>query len=378
MADTTLLLFPEDVIYKILSRLPIKSLARFRCVCKSWLKYIDSPYLRTIHVKEEPTPLLFQPFPFVPHKMRISFLRGVKKDPVLDLCYKTNSYYYNIRFLGSCNGLILLHFEQQEPYDAGIYRFVVIDPLTKGRHCLPPVSVKIRSESDGPCRAVGIGFDDSTNTFKTVFSFLKKRKVVCTLVHSSGMSLWRKIAQNPAYPIIGVGVFSDGRLHWLTCDSEELSEYVYFRKIVWFDVKTEEFGLPMDPPEGCHPRGPHNGFASRLVDLNGEVGFVYIGPSSIKLWILKHEEWVLHCSFDLGPILPEEYFVYKVEVFGCWNKDGDILLTCDGRERLFVYTLKSGDLRQVELYDPKDGFPYIEMYQSSFLSVNTSAYYYSS
>ncbi|KAK9061095.1 hypothetical protein SSX86_018275 [Deinandra increscens subsp. villosa] len=376
MADPTLLLFPEDVIYKILSRLPIKSLARFRCVCKLWLKYIDSLYLRTIHVKEEPTPIMFQRFPSnVPHKMRISFLRGVKMDPVLDLCYKTNSYYYNIQFIGSCNGLILLRFKQENPYDARTYRFVVIDPLTKGRHCLPPVSVKIRSDSDGPCRAAGIGFEDSTNTFKTVFSFLRKRKMVCTLVHSSGMRSWRKIAQNPAYPIIGGGVFSDGRLHWLTCDSGD--EYVYFRKIVWFDVKTEEFGLPMDPPEGWHPKGPHNGFVIHLVDLNGEVGYAYIGPISIKLWILKHEEWVLHCSFDLGRILPE-YSVYDVQVWGCWNKDGDILLTCDGREGLFVYTLKSGDLQQVELCDPEDGFPYIVMYQSSFLSVNTSAYYYSS
>lgn len=34
---------PEDVVLKILSMLPAKSLLRFRCVCKSWLFLIGTP-----------------------------------------------------------------------------------------------------------------------------------------------------------------------------------------------------------------------------------------------------------------------------------------------------------------------------------------------
>ncbi|KAK9061046.1 hypothetical protein SSX86_018226 [Deinandra increscens subsp. villosa] len=357
MTDHTLL-FPEDIIYKILSRLPIKSLARFRCVCKLWLKYINDPYLRTIHVKEEPAPLLFERGSFDDsNKIQISFLRGttsLQQDPILDLCSK--SPYYSIQFLGSCNGLILVRYEQS-PSRAGIYRFAVINPLSKRHHNLPPIPINIRSgltDRHDPCVAAGIGFDDSTNTFKTVFSILKnsKRNVVCTMVHSSGTSSWRKIAQiNPANPIIGAGVFSDGRLHWLTCN-HGFREYNYLRKVVWFDVRTEEFGMPIDPPKGWR-WSPPDPYPYELVDLNGEVGYAFFGRTGVKLWILKHDEWVLHCSFDPSLIWPK-YYDYDAEVSGCWNKDGDILLNCDDAERLFVlFSLIFRDKRcyWIDLFD---------------------------
>ncbi|GAB2301141.1 hypothetical protein Dimus_035174 [Dionaea muscipula] len=38
---------PEDVVVEILAKLPVKSLIRFKCVCKSWLCLIGSVYLAT-------------------------------------------------------------------------------------------------------------------------------------------------------------------------------------------------------------------------------------------------------------------------------------------------------------------------------------------
>ena len=41
---------PGDVILNILARLPVKSLFRFRCVCKSWDSLITSPYFISTHL----------------------------------------------------------------------------------------------------------------------------------------------------------------------------------------------------------------------------------------------------------------------------------------------------------------------------------------
>nr|GEZ58108.1 hypothetical protein [Tanacetum cinerariifolium] len=55
---------PSKIILDIFSRVPIKYLARSRCVSKVWCKYIDDPYLVIIHDKrvvDEPTPILYYP-----------------------------------------------------------------------------------------------------------------------------------------------------------------------------------------------------------------------------------------------------------------------------------------------------------------------------
>ncbi|KAI3798538.1 hypothetical protein L1987_33815 [Smallanthus sonchifolius] len=95
--------------------------------------------------------------------------------------------------------------------------------------------------------------------------------------------------------------------------------------IVWFDVKTEEFGL-LDPPK---PKGGHWNIEHQLVDLNGELcgGFVS----------------------------------------GCWNKEGGILLTSNGGKWLFVYCLKTGSYRRVDRGDRCEAV--IRMYQSSLFSI---------
>ncbi|GKF03024.1 F-box domain containing protein, partial [Tanacetum coccineum] len=49
-------------LFDILSKLPSKSLLRFRCVSKLWREYIDDSYFVSVHdkqVTEDPTPIIF-------------------------------------------------------------------------------------------------------------------------------------------------------------------------------------------------------------------------------------------------------------------------------------------------------------------------------
>ncbi|KAK9062188.1 hypothetical protein SSX86_019374 [Deinandra increscens subsp. villosa] len=363
MADDQL---PEDIIYGILSRLPVKSLARSRCVCKPWLEYIDHPYLKTIHLKQELTPIIFH------HHQKqctFSFLRvieatsTVQNDPVSEFCCD-DDYSTTLKVLGLCNGLTLVCFDT--------FNLAHINPLSKQRYDLPPVKISHdRNSRIDPyyLYSAGIGFDDSINSFYKTVCVVRKsvyrcswedvdvvQEHLCTLVHGSGASEWREIRKLPAYPITGAGVFSHGRMYWLA-DSQFWTPEEG-TKVVWFDVKTEEFGLT-EPPEWKEGHWVD----SQLVDLSGEVGFAYMDRFRVELWILKGGEWVVHCGFDIDLSCD-----YVEAVPGWWNEEGDVLLTSDRGRRLMVYAPRTGELRRVGGLDDRcEGD--VVMYRGSLFSM---------
>src|SRR3954466_4024546 len=57
MAETTVFL-PLELIIEILLKLPVKTLLRFRCVCKSWLSLISNNSFATSHFELAATPRL--------------------------------------------------------------------------------------------------------------------------------------------------------------------------------------------------------------------------------------------------------------------------------------------------------------------------------
>nr|GFB24991.1 hypothetical protein [Tanacetum cinerariifolium] len=161
------------------------------------------------------------------------------------------------------------------------------------------------------------------------------KKNLCTMVHVFGTNSWREIPQVPSYPIYGKAVFAIGCLHWLASYTDIRTEDGG-RPVIWFDVEKEEFGL-IDPPKRMY----------QVVDLNGEVG--YVCNRTMEVWLLNHKkEWVPHSRFK-EEIVPDGLFI---DVIGCWNKDGDILIRSICGNPLYafyVYNLKSGVLHKTNL-----------------------------
>nr|GEU56509.1 RNA-directed DNA polymerase, eukaryota [Tanacetum cinerariifolium] len=102
----------------------------------------------------------------------------------------------------------------------------------------------------------------------------------------------------------------------------------------------EEFGLIEYPKSMCDIWRNYT-YYDQLVDLNGEVG--YVCTKTMEFWLLNHKkEWVPHCRFK-EKIVPHGFLI---DVIGCWNKDGDILIKIISGDPLYafyVYNLKSGD-----------------------------------
>ncbi|GJY56741.1 F-box domain containing protein [Tanacetum coccineum] len=284
----------------------------------------------------------------------------------------------SIKVQGSCNGLICLSQDDGHV----VTSLAVIHPLRKECYELPPLPLCFEKHMHR--ESCGLGFDAFTNTYKMVCVSLKEymppnkpdmvKKNLCTMVHVFGTNSWREIPQVPSYRITGKAVFANGCLHWLVSHIGIKNEDGG-REVIWFDVEKEEFGL-IDPPKRmCHIWRKYS-CRYQVVDLNGEVG--YVCCRSMEVWVLnKQKEWVPHCRFEKETV-PDGY----IDVIGCWNKDGDILIKCmmreNGRYIFLVYNLKSGVLHKTDVAGPADGpSPDIFMYPntlSSIHGINTNSF----
>nr|GEZ66127.1 hypothetical protein [Tanacetum cinerariifolium]GEZ66140.1 hypothetical protein [Tanacetum cinerariifolium] len=367
------------------------------------------PYLANIHAKEETQLVVFDEFlalssdgtsvnrPCILSYLRIdkfsdgAFAKEVKKDSISKFTTRGGSFRFtkggSFRFtqnhiVGYCNGvflssqahglgttLVVIYPRKKECYeltswsdDLGVsyIRGLGFDDATERSDGQLPKSLPCTSRVFYSC---GIGLDDSTKTYKIV-CIMRKRKVdeatneFCTLVLVFGTSSWREIPNPPCYgSMTNEGVFVHGCLHWYTHCSQ---------KIVCFDVKKETFKL-IDSPKYLE----NYCVANQLVDLHGELGLVYhVDNVSMEMWLLKNNQWMLHCKLDRKQTIPKDCLNYKqpipddcqviIKVLGCGNKDGEIFMTTDdpGEKRLLVYNSKSGVLKQVKFIDREDRCKY--------------------
>ncbi|GJX59596.1 F-box domain containing protein [Tanacetum coccineum] len=340
---------PSNIILDIFSRVPVKYLARSRCVSKVWCKYIDDPYLVIIHDKRvvEPTPILYHPNLSCE---RICFHVIESKQP--------GTTHYGL-----------------EPKEGSFLEYLRKEPLSRSSM----FEIQVRGACSESC---GLGFDTSTNNWKMVCVLLKQhappdkpdmvKKNLCTMVHVFGTNSWREIPQVPSYPITGKAVFVKGYLHWLVSDLDIRTEDGG-RPVIWFDIEKEEFGLIDSPKRMCDVWRDYSCSYDQVVDLNGEVG--YVCTRTMEFWLLNHKKkWVPHCRFK-EEIVHDGY----IDVIGCWNKDGDILINCMYGNPLYafyVYNLKSGVLHKTNLAG-SDACPGIFMYPntlSSIRGINTNSF----
>lgn len=396
---------PSNIILDIFSRVPSKCLARSRCVSKGWCKYIDDRYLVIIHdqrVKEEPIPILYHFHPSYDYKKIRSlcfhvieskrkeprryykkprvgtkpraYASELKEDSFLEFLPKkplSESSHVKIEAQGSCNGLMcLLQYEDSgvnpfRPNDYALMSLVVVHPLRKECYELPPLPMRFDSYRNR--ESCGLGFDASTNNLKMVCVLDKDFAPACTLVHVFGTNSWREIPKVPSYPITGKAIFANGCLHWLPAQHVfDIKAEHGGRNVICFDVEKEEFGFIDSPKRMCDVWRNYSCDFDHLVDLNDEIGFVC--ARTMEVWVLKQKEWIPHYRFEKKRVPRGD-----VEVLGCWNKDGDILIRNIGRRKyeFFVYNLKSGVRHKTNIVVPDDVCdPNIFMHPNKLISTH--------
>ncbi|KAJ9154402.1 hypothetical protein P3X46_027739 [Hevea brasiliensis] len=219
---------PPDIIIHILSRLPVKSLLRFKCVCKSWCSIISDPQFIRTHLNLARERLILTS-PSLRSFYSVRYEENNDAIAVeLDFPVEKNSY-DEVTYFGSCNGLLCLSPEPDT--------FLLFNPSTRESRKVPKVKNDCFPFSRYLTRAFthGFGYDHSVDDYK----FVKIALGIYVLVYSLKTNTWKGVqdfpynshGSDPEKPL-------NGALHWIVSRTEDWQES---QLIGAYDLAEEKF-----------------------------------------------------------------------------------------------------------------------------------------
>ncbi|KAL2493678.1 F-box/kelch-repeat protein [Forsythia ovata] len=180
---------PEDILVEILSRLPVKSLIKFRCVCKSWYDILKKP---TFDLKHHNSNLLVSRRDFKSNERVISLFGNentiIETFDDQNLSSFLNGMFSHIRLIGPCKGIVCLY---------GFHDNIALwNPAIRDFKVLPRSQIPRRPDAGIRGGDIGVGFDSRTNDFKVMqilFCTSNDLGLVYQVeIFSLRMGLWRK------------------------------------------------------------------------------------------------------------------------------------------------------------------------------------------
>ncbi|KAL9418823.1 hypothetical protein AB3S75_036722 [Citrus x aurantiifolia] len=252
-------LLPREILFEILSRLPVKFLRRVKCVCKALLCLISDPIFTNMLASRGPKFLILSSSGLQSLDCsKASFtVQGALTNPDFHLPRDEIINISSIEIEGSCNGLACVALKINDNKEN--YRKLFLwNPSTGIYKKLPDLVLNLT----GDVRMWGFGYDSSINDYK----------VVCATIASSGRhcrdpdsdfryrilatktNSWRELAYVGCVPQcrnarcssydLPQGTLLNGTLHWL------IDCYQRWPGISTFDLTEEQFSeLPMPNDE---------------------------------------------------------------------------------------------------------------------------------
>ncbi|KAF8016206.1 hypothetical protein BT93_H1653 [Corymbia citriodora subsp. variegata] len=296
----------EDVEAEILVRLPVKSLLRFRCVCRRWSSLISSPHFAKTHLQtsaSSPRILLATNPPRSvsceslhdddhagPEGVPLTRLRSPVEAP--DGC--------RARIVGYCNGLFCLEYDD--------HRIVVLwNPATGESRDIP--NAGHTSHRPTIC---GLGYDLSTDDYKILRH--------CRITDAYGRVHDDDFNYRPE-----VGTYANGFLHWLVGGRDPWEP-----KIVSFSMSREKFDDALFPlPE------VDEGTGVRVLGVVGECLLIFESMAEVDVfmeWMMSDGvrpsySWTKLCSVSLPNQTLITYFYMRPL---CSTRAGKIALSSIG------------------------------------------------
>ncbi|XP_071716278.1 F-box protein CPR1-like [Rutidosis leptorrhynchoides] len=339
MSDVPL---PTDVLARILSRLPVRSLLRFRSVSKSFHALIDSPYLINLHLNHSAKSNSHLNLMFGGDRS-LSYLN--LDSPTNTVTKIDNPLYFAIFetvVLGACNGVLCLC--TTEPDNEVAFWNPVVRKFKKVR--LSPAKC-IEGYGRGIC-IKGYGYDHVNDEYKVV-RLVQYRDLFNEIVHSSlevygtKRDGWREVEGGFPYHVCyrrNFNVFCNGCLHWLVSKKPD-RKLGYM--IVEFDLVTDELRLIVGPEFG------DGNVRVSLGVLGGCLCVVCNDPKMVDVWIMKgfgdKKTWIkLISSVDVKLVLDLDFLRPIV-----YSKSGREVLLEKNFERLYWYDLENKTVKRLKV-----------------------------
>ncbi|GAA0173532.1 hypothetical protein LIER_27125 [Lithospermum erythrorhizon] len=336
---------PQEVITEILSWAQVKTLLRFRCVCKSWCVLIDSQRFVKMHLNRTLKSSSDQKLLLSGHILNSAdfdsiFETNIAKIEQIDppvRCLPTG-----IQVIGCCNGLVCLTGTSYKHKTS----VMLWNPSTRKSKELPHLDECIT-------HYLGFGYDAVHDDYKVASIMQSEDALHTTLrVYSSRSNTFGKVQEFPYGSVINGadGVFAVGVLHWIV--SSGLDEPGKW--IVAFNLATETTQLVPQPD--CRLK---KGFKSNLAVLEGNLSLIYYYREkyTADIWIMKDygkkESWEKIASIRNQILLEkndEDLVCYDLEEKSAKSVElqGDLGL-------YFQYGVYSGSLVQLNSGDPTKG-----------------------
>ncbi|CAH8392812.1 unnamed protein product [Eruca vesicaria subsp. sativa] len=259
---------PFDLVMEILSRLPAKSLMRFRCVSKLWSGLIRSRYLSNLYltnkVSSSGEPLfLYISYNFVPHckldSMDPSQLLSLTVSPASDsaeLSLEPDSDFRLMETMG-VQGMVILRGLILYTFCGKAY---IYNPTTRQSLNLPAVNTNIFAQQEGFQRYKRVcyffGHDPVLDQYKIVCNVFERwtSSEFWVFVLEPG-GFWKRIEyDDQPRTLFGQGLCINGVIYCWAFNQ------ICFDAVYCFDVRSEKLRVIKTPPHAVSEYGQLVGF----------------------------------------------------------------------------------------------------------------------
>ncbi|KAI3790409.1 hypothetical protein L2E82_03419 [Cichorium intybus] len=320
----------EELIDEIFTRLPTKSLLRFRALSKFLCSYIGSPGFIRMHTFRSPQKLLIR-HKFYNYQTHINdCFYTLHSEEQLPVCSRPGyigitpiEFPYSIcsTIVGSCNGILCL-FDNKEKHIS------VWTPSIRRKLTLPHYPWGLSSAIQ-----LGFGFDPITDDYNIVkISYAKYgRKSQSSFVYAVKTGTWCEIASpTPLFSKVASNAcFVNGALHWVVERSYTESHVADYRfYILTFDLSTHVFGmipLPVSSLENL-----------QLLTIQGLLAVICMDNTASRIWVRRDASWSLLFN------VKTDYVGGRITTLYHLTSNGDLVFNKIGSPRLQVYNPKRG------------------------------------